>query len=399
MNAWSTLAAVVVCAGGAVSAASAQVASPEPVSFSTTPDGLPIIDGHAFSSWEEYTSSAVFRERGLRCGLGPVDDAGMESPTHCASTTNPLADYDPSVARYRIPVVVHVIRQSNGTTGNISAAMVQSQIDILNEDFLAITGSLGQNGTNIEIEFVLASEDPQGNPTTGITYSSNTTWFNDSGSYWNSLAWDPDRYLNIYTNSASGALGYVPWLPHTGSPGSLSDRVVVLWSSFGRNAPIGHPYNLGRTATHEVGHYLGLYHTFDGGCGTTSCYTTGDRICDTNSNSQPQFGCPANSRTCNTPDPILNYMNYTDDPCMAEFTPEQARRMRCTLENWRVEVYSVVDGDCAADITGEGDLNTDDFFAFLALYQAQDAGADFAPGNGINSNDFFAYLAAYQAGC
>ena len=78
---------------------------------------------------------------------------------------------------------------------------------------MALQGSNGQSGTNSKIQFVLASEDPQGNPTNGITYTSNSNWFNDSGNYWDSLAWDPSRYVNIYTNTADGYLGYVPWLP------------------------------------------------------------------------------------------------------------------------------------------------------------------------------------------
>src|SRR5262249_16443907 len=153
------------------------------------------------------------------------------------------------------------------------------------------------------------------------------------------LNWNPAEYLNFYTNSASGALGYVPQLPQGGIVGQNSDRVVILWSAFGRNAPIGAPYNLGRTATHEVGPYLGLYHTFDFGCGTASCYTTGDRICDTNPESQPVFGCPASSVSCGTAqDPFHNYMDYSDDACYEEFTPEQVNRMRCTLVNWRVSI-------------------------------------------------------------
>ena len=107
----------------------------------------------------------------------------------------------------------------------------------------------------------------------------------------------------------------------------------MLWSSIGLNAPIGPPYNLGRTTTHEVGHYLGLYHTFDGGCAPASgCNTNGDLICDTNPESSPNFS-PCNRSTCGSPDPTNNYMDYSDDICMTEFTEEQARRMRCTLEN------------------------------------------------------------------
>jgi hypothetical protein len=85
-------------------------------------------------------------------------------------------------------VVVHIIEHTN-VSGAISDALVQSQIDILNQDFLVITGSLGANGINAKIQFVLESTAPTGESTTGITRSTNSTWFDDSGSYWDSLAW------------------------------------------------------------------------------------------------------------------------------------------------------------------------------------------------------------------
>jgi hypothetical protein len=259
--------------------------------------------------------------------------------------TNPDAAYDPAVAKYRIPVVVHII-ESTGGQGMISDALVQSQINVLNEDFLALTGTPGAPGTNIQIEFYLATEDPGGSPTTGITRSTNDTWFNDAGSYWNTLAWDTSRYMNVYTNTASGALGYVPDLPQGGIVGSTVDRVVVAWDAFGRNAPTGPPYDQGRTVTHEVGHYLGLEHVFQGGCATASspgCYTSGDVICDTPPQVIATGGCPGGQDSCASAglDSITNYMDYSDDTCMNNFTAEQARRMRCTLENWRPDLFEL----------------------------------------------------------
>jgi hypothetical protein len=264
--------------------------------------------------------------------------------------------------------VVHII-MSTGGQGAISDAMVQSQIDVLNEDFQALAGTLGENGNDARIEFFLATEDPNGNPTTGITRTTNNTWYNDGGNYYDSLNWDPHNYLNIYTNTASGALGYVPGLPHSGLVGANHDRVVVLWSAFGRNAPIGPPFHLGRTATHEVGHYFGLYHTFDGGCGSVSaCYSTGDRICDTNREAGPVFGCPVSSSSCGAMDPFHNYMDYSDDDCYEEFTPEQNNRMRCTLENWRVDLHEP--GTCANPATNawrNAGLNLDVYTATTAV--------------------------------
>jgi hypothetical protein len=241
---------------------------------------------------------------------------------------------------------VHVIRADNGVTGHITPELAQSQIDVLNEDYLALAGTNGANGTDVQIEFYLPTTDPWGNPTSGITYSDNTDWFNDTGDYWNTLAWDPDRYLNIYTNLAGGHLGYVPDLPQGGIVGSNEDRVVILWSAFGSPGAGGPPYDLGRTATHEVGHYLGLYHTFQNGCQDPNvpiCYVTGDYICDTNPDAEDTYGCPVGDTSCGGfPIPIENYMEYTDDDCMEEFTPEQARRLRCTLEHWRPDLFELV---------------------------------------------------------
>jgi cysteine-rich repeat protein len=320
-------------------------------------DGRIATPAGVFESWAAYAQSAYFRDHALRCGTRAAESAAESAamaapavPADCSlGQTNPAEIYDPAVARYQIPVVVHVIQSSSGS-GFISAAKVQSQIDILNEDFLALAGTNGGLGNDAQIQFALATEDPAGNPTTGITYSTNNTWFNDGGGYYNTLAWDTHRYLNIYTNTAGGALGYVPSLPQGGLVGQKQDRVVILWSAFGRDGVIGPPFDQGRTATHEVGHYLGLYHTFDNGCGTVSgCYTTGDRICDTPRESDPSFGCPTGKATCGDDDPQENYMDYSDDLCMTKFTPEQNRRMRCSIESYRPNLYTTIAGTCGND--------------------------------------------------
>ncbi len=307
-----------------------------------TEDGGLLVGFEEFASWSDYYASDLFMQNQGRCST-PYDPDFVDlldgGPADCSyNNTDPKAEYDPSVALYRIPVVFHILRASNGTTGHVPEHLVESQVEILNEDFLAMVGTNGEAGTDAQVEFYLATKDPDGNPTNGITYSDNTNWYNDNGGYYNTLAWDPHRYLNIYTNTASGALGYVPFLPQNGSPGSSSDRVVLLWSTVGRNAPYGHPYNLGRTATHEFGHYLGLFHTFNSGCGGGNCSTSGDRVCDTNPESNPHYGCGSRS-TCSSTDPIENYMDYSDDRCMDNFTPDQSRRMRCTMEHYRPSIY------------------------------------------------------------
>ena len=311
-----------------------------------TNDGMIHHRGETFKSWRTFFESQ--RARGIvdhRCGTQSVtpDDENIDGalaslpPSDCScSNNNASSQYDPSVGLLRIPCVVHVIRNSSGSLGNIPVDKVISGIRILNEDFKAIAGTNGSNGNDAQVEFYLATVDPDGNPTDGMTFSNNDTWYNDGGSYWNSLNWDPSRYMNIYTTTAGGNLGYVPFLPACGSPGASSDRVVVLWESYGEDAPYGPPYDQGRTLTHEVGHYLGLNHTFNGGCESGSCTTGGDLICDTSPQSSPTFGC--NGSSCSGTVPDDNYMDYSDDLCMEQFTPEQNKRMRCTLEYYRPQL-------------------------------------------------------------
>lgn len=324
----------------------------EAASVEVAADGSVIVDGNSFASWGHYFNSQYFRERGGRCGTPDRQSrellfgADGAAPSDCSSSnTNPSVDYAPGLV-YVVPVVVHVITNTAGTQGDISDAMVESQIAILNEDFRTVPGSNGADGTNLRIHFVLA----------GITRSANDNWFNDNsdpvlGWYYDVLHWDPHQYMNVYTNSARGFLGYVPFLPANGggtNVGQPYDRVVILWSAFGRDAPFP-PYDQGRTATHEIGHYLGLEHPFDGfGCSDSAsppgCYSDGDLICDTPLDDGPYFGCPDQgaAQSCGSPDPIHNYMEYTDDLCMTEFTPEQTRRVRCTLQHYRPDLVELV---------------------------------------------------------
>jgi hypothetical protein len=296
-----------------------------------------------FTSWTEYVHSDWFQRNNKRCPgalTGEGGELAFASISDCTSSnTNIDVTYDPQGGElYRIPVVVHIIQSPQGQ-GQISDALVYSQIDVLNEDFRALPGSLGSPGTDTRIEFYLANVDPDGNPTTGINRYTNKKWYNDQGNYSASIGWDSSRYLNIYTNSAGGNLGYA-YVPNGGGVvGSSFDGVRILWAAFGLNAPIGPPYNLGRTATHEVGHYLGLYHTFQGGCASASgCYSNGDLICDTNPEGSPNGSGSCARSSCGSPDPTTNYMDYSDDICMDRFTSEQTNRMRCTLDNWRVDL-------------------------------------------------------------
>ena len=289
-----------------------------------------------FPHWTAYVSSPFFQRHGIHCGsdrLALPLAFELGSTGDCSSShTNPAAEYHPAGAPIRVvPVVFHIIRRTDGT-GEVSDALIQSQIEVLNEDFGAY--GAGTGGTDTRIQFTLA----------GVTRSTNNTWYNDGGGYYNTLAWDGHEYLNIYSNNASGYLGYAYVPSGGGVVGNKWDRVVVYWSTVGRPGPYGAPYDLGRTATHEVGHYLGLSHTFDGGCaGVSNCYDNGDLICDTNPEASPNYS-PCSRFSCGMLAPTHNYMDYSDDVCMNQFTLDQAKRMRCTIQNFRVDLALAMPG-------------------------------------------------------
>lgn len=297
-----------------------------------------------FASVADFQKSADFVENGRRCASDREPKHVKAAPSDCSfSSTSIKGEYSP-MDTLTIPVVFHIIQKTDGT-GAIDESLIHSQIDILNEDFDAIAGTPGAGGNAGKIRFVLASTDPSGNATTGINVVTNNSYFTDPGSglspMKNALHWDTSKYFNIYTNDANGALGYATFPSE--SAGDAEDGVVLLYTSVGRNAPQGGIYNQGRTATHEVGHYLGLFHSFQGGCGSAnSPYTSGDLIKDTNAHAQPDFECNAAQSTCGGwALPLENYMNYTPDTCMTKFTVEQVNRMRCSIINYRAELVDV----------------------------------------------------------
>lgn len=255
-----------------------------------------------------------------------------------------------------IPVVVHVIHI--GGTENISDTQIQSQIDVLNEDFRKVSGTNGDgNGVDTEIEFCLAKITPDGKCTDGIvriesSLSNHKT--HERGQLKDLSYWDNTRYLNLYIvktiNNGNGVLGYSSF---PGGPPD-EDGIVVLHNAFGDTGTVSQSstYNLGRTTTHEIGHWFGLYHTFNNGCGTDTC-SDGDYVCDTPPAANPNFGCPTSTNSCsndipNIIDQVQNYTDYSNDACKNMFTDGQKQRMETTLSTFRSNIWQ------PANITATG---------------------------------------------
>ncbi len=219
-----------------------------------------------------------------------------------------------------VPVYFHVIRRNTTVAGgSVTSTQINSQISVLNAAY-AGTAS-GGTGANTPFRFQLVSVDR----------TTNTRWFNMSpGSVAerqmkNLLRKGGAGALNIYSaNLTGGLLGWATF-PQDYLSNSVADGVVVLFSSLPGGSAT--PYNLGDTATHEIGHWLGLYHTFQNGCSTP-----GDSVDDTPYEGQPNFDCPVSPAADTCPqlpglDPIHNFMDYTNDACMFQFTVGQATRM------------------------------------------------------------------------
>jgi len=251
---------------------------------------------------------------------------------------------------YRIPTIVHVVHngESVGTSSNISAAQVNSQFEVLNEDFrrLGAGANTHESGADVFVEFVPVLTDPDGQTLAepGINRINGGRVFWEEtpleGTLKPETIWDPERYFNIWVvnfgGDLDGVLGYAQFpslsglddLPDDMGPAS-TDGVVIGYPFFGKTGNVLEPYDLGRTTTHEVGHWLGLRHIWgDGGCEV-------DDFCeDTPNAGGPNFGCSANDSCTEDafPDMIENYMDYSDDACMNIFTIDQKARMRTVLE-------------------------------------------------------------------
>jgi len=264
-----------------------------------------------------------------RIALGHVNTRFDKCATRIPSSTE-MANIDravksrllmsPAVTGGTVEVYVHVI--NNGTSasqGNIPDSQITSQINVLN----AAYGPWGW-------QFHLAATDR----TTNASWYTATPGTTAETQMKSALRRGTADDLNLYTNNmGQGLLGWATF-PSDYSRSPSMDGVVVLFASLPGGSAA--PYNLGDTATHEIGHWMGLYHTFQGGCVKNS--NGGDGVADTPAEKTSTFGCPVGQDSCPRLaglDPITNFMDYTDDSCMDRFTSGQDARMDAQFTTYR----------------------------------------------------------------
>ena len=280
----------------------------------------------------QYLQQTVQRDPSLKSTLESAERL-LTNPSHTGHliTEGNTPGALPSI---RIPVVVHIVYSS--AENNISDAQVRSQIEVLNKDFNKLNAdtvlipSIFQHlASGAGIRFELATTDPNGRATSGIVRRKTGIQFFGLDDRIKNTArggsdgWDADRYLNIWVGRlASGLIGYAS--PVGGA--KETDGVVIAYTAFGAMGTAAIPYNKGRTATHEIGHWLGLRHIW----GDTYCGN--DYVDDTPPQRNSSFGCPSGVvTTCDnapTGNMYMNFMDLTDDACVMLFTKGQTARMR-----------------------------------------------------------------------
>jgi len=289
-----------------------------------------------------FESHKAFIDAGRKCSTRHVDDLELEEVDNHVKSNRGNGRGKPGGGGETgeegriypngsiiIPVHFHVVYRSDGV-GNISETWLDNQIAAMNEHYTGLDTPVYRTAAaNTSFRFVK----------TTVTRTQNNTWYAAGpgsaaeSQMKNALRIGTADDLNFYTNSGGGYLGWATF-PNEYTARPKMDGVVCYYASLPGSNYV--PYNEGDTGTHEVGHWLGLYHTFQGGCSGS-----GDGVADTPAERSAVFGCPTgNIDTCKKPstpglDPYENFMDYTDDPCMYKFSLGQADRQDTMWSTYR----------------------------------------------------------------
>jgi len=280
-----------------------------------------VINGLGEGESMEFASKRSFIESGRRCGsykdVGQIEEAEEEFQKLLGENGR----FATNVTGGVINVYFHVIRKGTGTSnGDIPDSMIASQMSVLNSAYASTGWS-----------FNLVSTDR----TTNSTWYTMTPGSSAESQCKTTLRKGTAKDLNLYAAGIGGGLLGWATFPSDYSRSPKLDGVVLLNSSMPGGSAA--PYNLGDTGTHEVGHWMGLYHTFQGGCAKSGT-SGGDLVSDTPAERSAAYGCPTGRNTCTSiagNDPITNFMDYTDDSCMFQFTTGQDTRMDSQYTTYR----------------------------------------------------------------
>lgn len=307
----------------------------------------------------------------------------------------------------KIPVVFHVVY--NTSTQNISDACITSQVAALTRDFRKLNTDLSNApsqfqavAADTEFEFCLATKDPNGNPTNGIVRKqTNVTSFTTDdaikySSQGGSDSWGNSNYLNIWVGYLSGGVGGYAYLA-CAAPSSAVDGVVIHYATTGEPGGGCNPnsaYNKGRVAVHEVGHWLGLYHPFQGGCAglnSSTCASSGDRVCDTPPTAQANINNVSctQQNTCTETSPfpppytsdqidmIQNHMDYTRDFCKVLFTAGQKARMIAAFNQCRSSMLNAAATKCSGTSTAVDPNISNSYLQEISIFPNPSSNGEF----------------------